>query len=129
MKCIISPQEAIERVRKGHLGQLKGLDVHDFTHVFDNADEVTLLSFSKNKPASPLDVIQENETEIRESTARAKAAMVQLHCGKGNTLSMDDMRFLDIVMSLFPEDIEFSWDVEDSDSADDMLRLDLYVIN
>lgn len=128
MTTIISPQEAVKRVTSGHLSQLKGLDTQSFTHVFDDAKEVILLSYYQNSQTSPTAVIEENEAEIREYADKAKAAMLQLVCGKGHDLSMDDMTVLKTVENLFPKNSDFSWDVEHTDSTDYLLRIDLYVI-
>ena len=128
MKTIISPQEAVKRVTSGHLSLLKGLDAHDFTHVFDGAEEVILLTFFQNEQVSLATVIEENEAEIREHADKAKAAMLQLVCGKGQDLSMDDITVMKTVENLFPKNTDFSWDVEHTDSTDYMLQIDLYVI-
>lgn len=124
----MSPQEAIKRVTSGHLSLLKGLDAHDFTHVFDDASEVILLTFYQKSQAPLAVVIEENEAEIREHTDKAKAAILQLVCGKGHDLSMDDMTVISMVENLFPEETDFSWDVEHTNSTDYLLRIDLYVI-
>ena len=128
MTTIISPQEALERVTSGHLCQLKGLDAHAFTHVFDDAKEVILLTYFQNGQSSLAAVIEENEAEIREHADKAKAAMLQLVCGKGQDLSMDDMAVISTVEGLFPQSSDFSWNVEHTDSTDYKLRIDLYVI-
>ena len=128
MTTIISPQEAIKRVTSGHLCQLKGLDAHAFTHVFDNAKEVILLTFFQNDQSSLVTVIEKNEAEILEFADKAKAAMLQLVCGKGHDLSMDDMTVIKMVENIFPENTDFSWDVEHTDSREYMLHIKLYVI-
>lgn len=128
MTTIISPQEAIKRVTSGHLCQLKGLDAHAFTHVFDNAKEVILLTYFQNDQSSLAAVIEENEAEILEHADKAEGAMLQLVCGKGHDLSMDDMTVISKVENLFPKSTDFSWDVEHTDSRDYMLHIKLYVI-
>lgn len=130
MTTIISPQEAVRRVTSGHLSRLKGLDTQSFTHVFDDAKEVILLTFYQNSQTSPTAVIEENKAEILEYAGKVKAAMLQLVCGKGHDLSMDDMTVIVIgtVENLFPQNTDFSWDVEHTDSTEYTLRIDLYVI-
>ena len=128
MTTIISPQEAIKRVTSGHLSRLKGLDPHAFTHVFDNAKEVILLTYFQNSQTSPTAVIEENKAEILEYAGKAKAAMLKLVCGKGHDLTMDDMTVIGTVENLFPKNTDFSWDVEHTDSTEYTLRIDLYVI-
>ena len=128
MTTITSPQEAVRRVTSEHLSRLKGLDTQSFTHIFDDAKEVILLTFYQNSQASLAAVIEENKAEILEYAGKAKAAMLQLVCGKGHNLTMDDMTVIGTVENLFPENIDFSWDVEHTDSTEYMLRIDLYVI-
>ena len=128
MTTITSPQEAVRRVTSGHLSRLKGLDTQSFTHIFDDAKEVILLTFYQNSQASLAAVIEENKAEILEYAGKAKAAMLQLVCGKGHNLTMDDMTVIGTIENLFPENIDFSWDVEHTDSTEYMLRIDLYVI-
>ena len=115
-------------MRRGHLGQLKGLDEHDFTSVFDDANEVLLLTYYMDSETIPMAVIEENETEIREHAAHAKGAMLQLICGKNYKLSMGDMPVVNMVENLFPEHTAFSWDVDYSETMDYKLRIDLYIV-
>ena len=63
MKTTITPEQALEQIKKGHLSQLKGLDENDFTHVFDNANEVILLTYHQNSQTTPASVIMLNESE------------------------------------------------------------------
>ena len=127
MKTILTPQQALEQVRSGHLSKLKGLDEHDFTHVFDDAEDVILLTYHQNVQANPTAVIEENESEIREYAGNAKGVMLQLVCGHNHDLSMEDMTMISTVEKLFPQDTDISWDVEHSESTDFKLRIDLYI--
>ena len=36
MKKTITPEQALEQIKNGHLSKLKGLDVNDFTHILDD---------------------------------------------------------------------------------------------
>ena len=128
MKTTITPQQALEEMRRGHLGQLKGLDEYDFTSVFDDANEVLLLTYYMDSETIPMAVIEENETEICEHTAHAKGAMLQLICGKNYKLSMGDMPVVNMVENLFPEHTAFSWDVDYSETMDYKFRIDLYIV-
>ena len=128
MKTTITPQQALEEIRRGHLGQLKGQDEHGFTFVFDDANEVLLLTYYIDRETIPMAVIKENETEIREHADHAKGAMLQLICGKNYKLSMDDIPVVNMVETLFPEHTAFSWDVDYSETMDYKLRIDLYIV-
>ena len=129
MKTTITPQQAFEQLRSGHLSQLKGLDAHAFTHVLDDTKEVILLTYYQNSQATPAAVIEENESEILKYANNAKGAMLQLVCGQGHDLLMDDMSIICAVESLFPEGTDFTWDVEHAESTDFKLRIDLYIVN
>ena len=129
MKTTITPQQAFEQLRSGHLSQLKGLDAHAFTHVLDDAKEVILLTYYQNSQATPAAVIEENESEILKYANNAKGAMLQLVCGEGHDLLMDDMSIISAVENLFPEGTDFTWDVEHTESTDFKLRIDLYIVN
>ena len=129
MKTTITPQQALEQIKSGHLNQLKGLDSHDITHIFDDAKEVLLLTYYQNDQATPSAVIEENESEIHKYADKAKGVMLRLVCGKSHDLMMDDMTIISSVENLFTEGTEFSWDVEHSESTDFKLRIDLYIIS
>ena len=104
-------------------------DMHPIgLRVFDNAKEVVLMTYHQNSQTSPTAVIEENKVEILEFADKAKAAMLQLVCGKGHDLSMDDMTVIGTVETLFPQNTDFLWDVEHTDSTDYLLRIDLYVV-
>ncbi len=128
MKTVITREQALEQIGKGHLSQLKGMDAKGFTHVFDGAKEVILLSYHQNSQATPAAVIEENEPEICKYAGNAKGAMLQLVCGQGHDLLMGDMMVIKTVEDLFPEGTDFSWDVDHTESTDFKLRIDLYII-
>ena len=128
MKTTITPQQALEKIRRGHFGQLKGLDEHDFTFVFDDANEVLLLTYYMDSETTPAAVIEENEADIREHAGHAKGIMLQLICGKSYELSVNDMPVVNMVENLFPEQTTFSWDVGHSESMDYKLRINLYIV-
>ena len=128
MKTTITPQQALEQIKSGHLNQLKGLDSHDITHIFDDANEVMLLTFFQNGQATPSAVIKENEAEIRKYADNAKGVMLRLVCGHSHDLLMDDMTIISSLENLFHEGTDFSWDVEHSGSTDFKLRIDLYFV-
>ena len=128
MKTIITPQQALEQIKSGHLSQLKGLDAHDFTHIFDGANKVLLLTYYLNGQDTPAAIIKEKESEIHRYAENAKGAMLQLVCGKNHDLLMDEMNVINTVNDLFPESTGFAWDVEHSESTDFKLRIDLYVV-
>ena len=64
MKTAITPEQALEQIKNGHLSQLEGMDEHDLTHVFNDANDVILLTYDQNNQATPAAIIKENETEI-----------------------------------------------------------------
>ena len=108
MKKTITPEQALEQIKNGHLSKLKGLDVNDFTHVLDDAKEVILLTYHKKSQATPAAVIKQIESEILENAGRAKRVFLQLVCGQGHNLSMDVMAVLNTVKDLFTEGTDFS---------------------
>ena len=70
MKTTITPEQALEQIKKGHLSQLKGLDPHGFIHVFDDAMEVILLNYYQNSlETTPAAIIDLNKPEILEYAA------------------------------------------------------------
>ncbi len=128
MKTAITPEQALKQIKNGHLGQLEGMDEQGLTHVFDDASDVTLLTYHQNNQVTPAAIIKENEDEILENAANAKGCMLRLVCGRNHDLLMNDMIIIKNVESLFPEGIDFSWDVEHAESTDFKLRIDLYII-
>ncbi len=129
MKETITLQQALQQINDGHLSQLKGLDENNITHVLNDAKEVILLTYHQNNQATPASVIKQNESEILENAGQAKGVFLQLVCGQGNDLSMDDMVVLDTVKDLFTGDTDFSWDVEHTESPSFKLRIDLFIIS
>lgn len=129
MKKTITLQQALEQIKKGHLSHLKGLDENDITHVLDDAKEVILLTYHQNSQATPASVIKQNESEILENAGWAKGVFLQLVCGQGHDLSLDDMAVLNTVKDLFTKDTDFSWDVEHTESPDFKLRINLFIIS
>ena len=126
MKTIITPKQALEQVRSGHLSQLKGLDERDFTYVFDKAREVILLTYFKTSQQSPKAVIIDNRQEIQQYTDKAKGVFLQMTSRNSHQLSMEEMDIIETVQQLFQEDMEFSWDADASDISED-LRINLYI--
>ena len=126
MKTIITPKQALEQVRRGHLSQLKGLDERDFTYVFDKAREVILLTYFKTSQQSPKAVIIENRQEIQQYADKAKGVFLQMTSGNSHQLSMEEMDIIETVQQLFQEDMEFSWDADASDISEE-LRINLYI--
>lgn len=127
MKTTLTLQQALGKIKSGHLGQLKGMDVNDITYVLDGAKEVVLLSYSQKEAASLAAVIDEHASEICQYAGGAKGALLQLVCGGQYVLSMDDMLCIEKVKGFFTESTEFSWDVDRVDSSEFLLRFDLYI--
>lgn len=127
MKTTITLQQALQQTEDGHLRQLKDLDVHDLTLVLDDAKEVIRLTYVQSTQETPTTVIKQNESEILEYADQAKGVFLQLVCGQGHDLSMDDMAVLNTVKDLFPESVDFSWDVDHSESPDCKLLISLYI--
>ena len=76
MKTTITPQQALKQITSGHLCQLKGLDVQDFTYIFNDAKEVILLTYYLNDQATIATAIEENESEIRKCAVNATGVML-----------------------------------------------------
>lgn len=128
MKTTLTPKQALEQIKEGHLRQLKGMDEGGFTHVFDDAKEVILLTYQQESQATLSSVIEENEPEIRKYAVYAKGAMLRLVCGRNHNLLMDDMNIIKTAEDLFPKGTDYSWDVEHTESSDFKLRINLYII-
>ncbi len=90
MSETITAQQALKQIKSGHLGQLKGLDVHDFTHIFYHAGEVTLQTYYLSGQATLAEVIEEHEKEIRAYAENARGVMLQLVCGQGYDLTIEE---------------------------------------
>ena len=127
MKTTLTLQQALEKIKGGHLGQLKGLDVNDITYVLDGAKEIVLLTYCQKDAASLAAVIDEHASEISQYTGGAKGALLQLVTGCDYELSMDDMLCIEKVKGLLAEHTEFSWDVDRDESSTFPLRFDLYI--
>lgn len=127
MKTTLTLQQALGKIKGGHLGQLKGLDVNDITYVLDGAKEIVLLTYCQKDAASPAAVIDEHASEISQYTGGAKGALLQLVTGCDYELSMDDMLCIEKVKGLLAEHTEFSWDVDRDESSTFPLRFDLYI--
>lgn len=128
MKTTITPQQALKQITSGHLCQLKGLDVQDFTYIFNDAKEVILLTYYLKDQATIATAIEENESEIRKCAVNATGVMLQLICGKSHNLLIEDMLVINMVNDLFPKNTALSWDVQHSESTDFKLRIDLYIV-
>ena len=107
---------------------MKGLDVQDFTYIFNDAKEVILLTYYLNDQATIATAIEENESEIRKCAVNATGVMLQLICGKSHNLLIEDMLVINMVYDLFPKNTALSWDVQHSESTDFKLRIDLYIV-
>lgn len=127
MKTTLTLQQALGKIKSGHLGQLKGMDVNDITYVLDGAKEVVLLSYSQKEAASLAAVIDEHASEISQYTGGARGALLQLVSGGDYELLMDDMLCIEKVRGLLPEHTEFSWDADRDESSTFLLRFDLYI--
>lgn len=128
MKTTITPELALKQITSGHLNQLIGLDPHDLTYVLDDAKEVVLLTYQQNSNTTPAVIIQQNMPEISKYADKAKGAIIRLVCGRNHDLLMDDIDIIKTVEDLFPEDSDFSWDVEHTESPEFMLRIELYIV-
>ena len=126
MKTKMTPQQALVMLREGQLGHLMGLDEHDYTYIFDDANEVFLLTYYHTQPSLAA-VIEEHKEEILSYAERAKGVMLRLRPPKNGKLSIEDMENVPTVQNLFKDNTEFTWWVDVSDSSDSGIIIDLFI--
>ena len=127
MKTKMTPQQALEMLREGQLGHLMGLDEHDYTYIFDDANEVFLLTYHQPRQSSLAAVIEENKKEILSYAERAKGVMLRLRNTKNGQLSIEDMEIESTVQNLFKDNTEFTWWMDSSDASDSRIIIDLFI--
>ena len=127
----MTPQQAWEFVRDRQTQHLIGLDFADYIHfLFEGkGNEVTLLTYNLKEGKSLSETLKENMLEIQKQSAGAMNMLLQLYCGKDYQLMMDDMNKLSwFVDSVSDDGISFAWGLENSDTAEYLLQICIFIV-
>lgn len=116
-----------ERVRKGELKELIGLDFNDYVSVFRKGSEVILLEYYQEEE-SLVDTLMKHKQEILEQVEGGADILLQVIASKSHELMIDDINELSGFMDLFGNDVNFHFGVETEDTSDFKVKMEVYIV-
>ena len=128
-KELITAQQAWDFIKSRRTRNLVGLDICDYIHTFMVGDEKQVLemTMNTNESQSLPELIAENQKELLLECSGAKQVVMQLYCGNGFRLMMDDLNNIQYFVDALG-DTEFSWGLECTETDEYALQVCVFVI-
>lgn len=116
-----------ERVRKGDLKELTGLDFNDYVSVFRNGSEVILLEYYQEEE-SLVDTLMKHKQEILEQVEGGDNILLQIITSNSHELTIDDINEMSGFMDLLGNDVNFHLGLETEDTSDFKVKMEVYIV-
>lgn len=116
-----------ERVRKGELKELTGLDFNDYVSVFRNGSEVILLEYYQEEE-SLVDTLMKHKQEILEQVEGGDNILLQIITSNSHELTIDDINEMSGFMDLLGNDVNFHLGLETEDTSDFKVKMEVYIM-
>lgn len=116
-----------ERVRKGELKELTGLDFNDYVSVFRNGSEVILLEYYQEEE-SLVDTLMKHKQEILEQVEGGDNILLQIITSNSHELTIDDINEMSGFMDLLGNDVNFHLGLETEDTSDFKVKMEVYIV-
>ena len=116
-----------ERVRKGELKELTGLDFNDYVSAFRNGSEVILLEYYQEEE-SLVDTLMKHKQEILEQVEGGDNILLQIITSNSHELTIDDINEMSGFMDLLGNDVNFHLGLETEDTSDFKVKMEVYIV-
>lgn len=131
----ITAQEALHRLTKrykekilnGERKKLAGLDINDYVSVFRRGSEVTILEYCQVDDTLA-GALMKHKQEIFEQIDGATDIILLIIVAKGIVLMLEDINMLESFVNLLGEDANFYWGMENEDTIDFKVKMEVYII-
>lgn len=116
-----------ERVKKGELKELIGLDFNDYVSVFRKGSEVILLEYYQEEE-SLVDTLMKHKQEILEQVEGGDNILLQIITSNSHELTIDDINEMSGFMDLLGNDVNFHLGLETEDTSDFKVKMEVYIV-
>lgn len=131
----ITAQEALHRlterykvkIMNGERKKLAGLDINDYVSVFRRGSEVTILEYCQVDDTLA-GTLMKHKQEIFEQIDGATDIILLIIVAKGIVLMLEDINMLESFVNLLGEDANFYWGMENEDTIDFKVKMEVYII-
>lgn len=131
----ITAQEALhrlterykEKIMNGERKKPTGLDINDYVSVFRRGSEVTILEYCQVDDTLA-GTLMSHKQEIIEQIDGATDIILLIIVAKSLALMLEDINMLESFVNLLGESANFCWGMENEDTIDFKVKMEVYII-
>lgn len=117
-----------QKCERNPKARLVGLDVNDYLRAFLESTDVIVLEYTMQPGSNLESLMEEHKQEMMEQGSGAKSLVLQIICGKGFELMMEDMNSLAAFVDLLSENTNFYWGIDREETTEFQLKVEVYVV-